>query len=262
MDEVLQRLKDLFSNFNIFSALALVLIFSLVFFMLRAMIVNKATKLVWLYLFTTILTGLYFFFNKGELSTILFLAIQGMFALAVVALFATEIKRELWNKRLSDGGGDKTGSADADFCIEEIIKAVQNMSKSDIGAIIVLSNDNIAESTLNSGVSINAEISSQLIESIFLPKTPLHDGALIINGKRIQSAGCFLPVSQEINLSKDLGSRHRAGIGLTETVNVTAIIVSEETGIISIAKGGKIARYADTNALRDALRGYYWKEMI
>ncbi len=261
MDEVIQRLKGLIQNFNLFSGIALILIFAVVFFMVRAMVVNKASKLVWLYVFTTLLTGVYFFFNKNELSTVLFLIIQGMFALAIVALFATEIKRELWNKRSADTSS-ATGSADVDYCIDEIIKAVQNMSKSDIGAIIVLSNDNIAESTLKSGVSINAEISSQLIESIFLPKTPLHDGALIINGKRIQSAGCFLPVSQEINLSKDLGSRHRAGIGLTETVNVTAIIVSEETGIISIAKSGKIARYADTNALRTALKEYYWKDMI
>ncbi|MBQ3166280.1 MAG: diadenylate cyclase [Clostridia bacterium] len=90
----------------------------------------------------------------------------------------------------------------------------------------------------------------------------LHDGAMILHGTRIQAAGCFLPLAQEYNLSKDLGSRHRAGIGLTETVNVTAIIVSEETGIISIARGGKIIRFVDTNVLRETLKQFYWQDLI
>ena len=115
---------------------------------------------------------------------------------------------------------------------------------------------------LESGVYLNADISAQLIESIFFPKSALHDGALILKDTRIQAAGCFLPVAQEFNLSKDLGSRHRAGLGLTETVNVTAIIVSEETGIISIAKGGKIIRYVDTNSLRQTLKDFYWQDLI
>ena len=86
--------------------------------------------------------------------------------------------------------------------------------------------------------------------------------SVILNGTKIQAAGCFLPLAQEVNLSKDLGSRYRAGIGLTETVNVTAIIVSEETGIISIAKGGKIIRYVDTTVLRQTLKQFYWQELI
>ena len=109
---------------------------------------------------------------------------------------------------------------------------------------------------------IDAEITSALIESIFFPKTPLHDGAIIINNDKIQAAGCFLPLSQETDLPKDLGTRHRAGIGITEVLNVTAIIVSEETGIISYARAGKITRYADSEMLRKILKEFYWQDLV
>ena len=135
------------------------------------------------------------------------------------------------------------------------------MSKKDIGAIIVLSNNNVPTQILDSGIMLNSDISSELIESVFFPKTPLHDGAMIIDGTKIVATGCFLPLSQNENIPKDLGTRHRAGIGITETMDVTALIVSEETGIMSIAKGGKIMRYADTNMLKSALSKFYWQEL-
>ena len=135
------------------------------------------------------------------------------------------------------------------------------MSKNDVGAIIVLSTGNVPDQILTSGVRIDSDISSELIESIFFPKTPLHDGAMIINGTRVVSAGCFLPLSQTDNIPKDLGTRHRAGIGITENIDVTSIIVSEETGIISVATAGKITRYADTETLKKTLTRYFWQEL-
>ena len=159
---------------------------------------------------------------------------------------------------------DKTIStnANANKIIDEMVKALQNMSKNDIGAIIILANNNIPKSIIESGVVIDATISSALIESVFYPKNPLHDGAMIINGTSLYAAGCFLPLSQEQHHPKDLGTRHRAGIGITETVNVTAIIVSEETGIISIAQSGKIRRYADSEMLRQTFKEYYWQDIL
>ena len=136
------------------------------------------------------------------------------------------------------------------------------MSKNDVGAIIILANGNMPKTIIDSGVIIDSEISSALIESIFFPKTPLHDGAMVINGSKVHAAGCFLPLSQEVNLPKELGTRHRAGIGITETISVTSLIVSEETGIISIAQGGKIKRYVDSEMLRQALKEYYWQELL
>ena len=167
--------------------------------------------------------------------------------------------------KLVDVKHNETGAMDQEKihnCISEIIKALQNMSKNDIGAIIVLSSGNVPSQIIDSGVRLDSDISSALIESVFFPKTPLHDGAMIINDTKIVAAGCFLPLSQNVdNIPKDLGTRHRAGIGITETMDVMSIVVSEETGVISIARGGKITRYADTEMLKNVLSQYYWQEV-
>ena len=145
---------------------------------------------------------------------------------------------------------------------DELITAVQNMAKQDIGALIIITPGTIDQHILDSGTMINATLTAPLIETLFHDKTPLHDGAMIINGTKILASGCFLPLSQETNIPKELGTRHRAGIGITEAINVTALIVSEETGIISIAHGGKIKRYADSEMLRQTLKEYYWQEFL
>ena len=148
------------------------------------------------------------------------------------------------------------------ICINEIIKALQNMSKARIGAIIVLSTGNVPSQIIDSGIKLDSDISSQLIESVFFPKTPLHDGAMIINDTKIVASGCFLPLSQKIeNIPKELGTRHRAGLGVTETIDVISLIVSEETGVISIARAGKITRYVNAEMLKNILSQYYWQEI-
>ena len=206
--------------------------------------------------------------KKSETERLLYLLVPGLFIVAETSLFATEVKRDIWEtfskKNVEIHKIDKSGSSkkDVDVCIDEIIKALQNMSKNDVGAIMILANGNLPRAIIESGVIVDSDISSALIESIFFPKTPLHDGAMIINGTKILASGCFLPLSQETNLPKELGTRHRAGIGITETINVTALIVSEETGIISIAQGGKIKRYADSEMLRQTLKEYYWQEFL
>ena len=143
--------------------------------------------------------------------------------------------------------------------INNIVKAVQNLSKTNTGALIVLSNGNLPRNITDSGVTLNANISSQLIEGIFINKAPLHDGAMVIYGDKIQAAGCFLPLTQR-EFPKDYGTRHRAGIGVTEIADVSTIIVSEETGIVSVVKLGKITRYIDSENLKRFLREYYVKE--
>jgi diadenylate cyclase len=190
------------------------------------------------------------------------------FAVCVIFIFSIEIKRGVWNtkqsKKISSVVADAVRNSQqfVNQNINEIIKAVQNMSKNDIGAIIVLSKTKIPPAIIESGVKLDSDISSALIESIFSHKTPLHDGAIIIQNDKILAAGCFLPLSQESDLPKELGTRHRAGIGVTEILNVVSIIVSEETGIISIVKGGKITRYADSEMLRKVLKEYYWQELL
>lgn len=262
------KLKAAFAAFStpggaIVEILQIFAIAVIIFFMIKIIFANNAAVLFWVYLGFTIVSGVCLLLSGYKYAGVIMLIFQVFFYLGVVVLFTTEIKRTIWQGRFGERKhGDVGGNFDADAAIEEIIKAIQNMSKNDVGALIILSNGNLPAGVLESGVYLNADVSAQLIESIFFPKSALHDGALILKGTRIQAAGCFLPLAQEFNLSKDLGSRHRAGIGLTETVNVTAIIVSEETGIISIAKGGKIIRFVDTNVLRETLKDFYWQDLI
>ena len=196
-----------------------------------------------------------------------YIIVPATFILLIGSLYATELKRIIWvkkNMKLVDyhHGGEKSYDKEKiDKCINEIIKALINLSKNDIGAILVLSSGNIPSQIIDSGVKLDSDISSALIESVFFPKTPLHDGAMIINDTKIVAAGCFLPMSQNPDaIPKEMGSRHRAGIGITETIDVVSIIVSEETGIISVAVGGKITRYADMEMLKKVLNKYYWQK--
>lgn len=210
-----------------------------------------------------IIAGVFLLCN---ITGMLFILVPAIFVLLVISLYSIEIKRAIWLRKTikssDQHGGDTYDRESIDKCINEIIKALQDMSKNDIGAIIVLSSGNVSEQVLNSGVTLDSEISSELIESVFFPKTPLHDGAMIINGSKIVAAGCFLPLAQNMErIPKDLGSRHRAGLGITETIDVVSLIVSEETGIISIARAGNLTRYADTEMLRKTLNQYYWKEV-
>lgn len=141
--------------------------------------------------------------------------------------------------------------------IQEIVRAAQNMSKKDIGALIVVAPNALPSHILESGTRLDAEVSCQLLESIFNTKAPLHDGAVFIRGNRVLSAGCFLPLSQNSDIDKELGTRHRAALGVTENYNLIAIIVSEETGVISVAEGGELKRYFDTQMLTDTLEEVY-----
>ena len=139
----------------------------------------------------------------------------------------------------------------------EIVKACQNMAKNDVGALIIIAPTEIPAHILDTGTALDATISSGLLESIFNTKAPLHDGAVVVLGDRIISAGCFLPLSQEVTLAKDLGTRHRAAIGITEESDVFAIVVSEESGIISVVQGGTIKRYMTPEKLLEEIKVIY-----
>ena len=238
---------------------------ALYYYMMKFLMDNKAGLMLMLFVFCMIIGAAILSFMV-DINGAIYLIIPAMFIVAILVLYSVELKRIIWSRKALKAEQAKHGELSYDeeqiqTCITEIIKALQNMSKNDVGAIIVLSTGNVPDQILTSGVRIDSDISSELIESIFFPKTPLHDGAMIINGTRVVSAGCFLPLSQTDNIPKDLGTRHRAGIGITENIDVTSIIVSEETGIISVASAGKIVRYADTEMLKKTLTKYFWQEL-
>ena len=237
----------------------------LYFYLIKFLLDNNSRGLVAIFV-ASMLIGAGIVALSGMNSAI-YLLIPFIYLVIVIVLYSVELKRIIWARtklKLADvkhGSGRSYDEEKVERCISEIIKALQNMSKNDTGAIIVLSTGNVPSQIINSGVTLDADISSELIESVFFPKTPLHDGAMIISDTRIVAAGCFLPLSQKDNIPKDLGTRHRAGIGVTETIDVVTLIVSEETGIISIARAGKISRYADFETLKKTLNKYYWQEL-
>jgi diadenylate cyclase len=133
--------------------------------------------------------------------------------------------------------------------IDELVRGVLNMAERRVGAIIVWEQETGLKDWSESGVAIDATLTAELLINIFEPNTPLHDGAVILRGDRVRAASCFLPLSESPELKIDLGTRHRAGLGITEQSDAIAIIVSEETGAISLAHEGKLRRYLDEKAL-------------
>lgn len=142
--------------------------------------------------------------------------------------------------------------------IEEIVEALYSLSRQKIGALIIMERQTKIGEIINTGTSIDGEVSRQLLINIFIPNTPLHDGAVVIRESKIKAAACFLPLTESKDLSKDLGTRHRAAVGVSEVSDCISLIVSEETGDVSIAKSGKLYRNVSrermTNILKNNLR--------
>ena len=242
----------------LFQFISFAIVYYLVFKVLRN---NKADKFTGIIVFFVVLAGISLVFSQDLSSGILFIIIA-MIALVVFTMFHTEIKRSLLDLGVKKSKSEPVNVTGVELIMDEIVRAVQNMSKNDIGALIVLSNDNLPDGIIESGTVINAQITSQMIEAIFYPKAPLHDGALVIEGNKLYAAGCFLPLAQDERLPKEMGSRHRAALGVTMVASVTAIVVSEETGIISIVKNGIVKKkYADATDIKEALSDYYWSDL-
>jgi diadenylate cyclase len=142
-----------------------------------------------------------------------------------------------------------------------IIKAVDYFSSNKVGALIIMERETSLNDIAETGTKIDAEISTELLGNLFYEGAPLHDGAAIVRGDRVYAAGCVLPLTQSKTLSKDLGTRHRAGIGITENSDAIAIIVSEETGIISIAVDGKLSRFLDLKTVEKTLLNIYLSQI-
>ena len=265
-EDIGNGIKNFFGQFGnnwveyVLQLLVLSVVFYLIFKILKT---NKAGKFIAVVIAVVLPFGLIFTMSSHFSQDMSILVIL-MVALLVFTMFNTEIKRNLLDSNIKKNKTklERLTISGVDLIIEETIRAVQNMSKKDIGALIVLSSENLPEGIIESGTVVNAAITSQMIEALFYPKAPLHDGAMVIEGDKIYAAGCFLPLAQSENLPKEMGSRHRAALGVTSVASVTAIVVSEETGIISIAKNGVIRKkYADAADIKNALSEYYWSDL-
>lgn len=169
----------------------------------------------------------------------------------ILILFQPELRRAL--EQLGRGKffsrGSSLDAAGLGEQIEEVIRAVRSMSKKKVGALIVFERKTGVSEMIESGIAMESRISSELLMNIFTPNSPLHDGAVIVRGNQIMAAGCYLPLSENPFISKELGTRHRAGIGVSEVSDAISLIVSEETGQVSLAINGLIVRDINEESL-------------
>ena len=199
-----------------------------------------------------------------EMNTILWI-VNNLFSVAVTAvvvILQPELRRaveELGRKNIISSiipitvGRGPEGGRFSDKTINEIVKACVEMGRARTGALIVMEKDESLTDYERTGIEIDGVVTSQLLINIFEHNTPLHDGAVIVRGDRVTSATCYLPLSDNMRLSKELGTRHRAGVGISEVTDSLTIIVSEETGKISVAYGGDLERNVDAERLRARL---------
>jgi uncharacterized protein (TIGR00159 family) len=173
--------------------------------------------------------------------------------LVIVVLFQSDIRRALIHVGANPFFTDLSYREESEV-ISELVKACVNMANRRIGALLVIERETGIKDFLEVGTEIDAKVTSDLITSIFLPYSPLHDGAVVLQQGRLTRAGCFLPLTQNPDIAKSLGTRHRAAIGLTELVDAVAIVVSEETGKISMVVGGRITRDLDSTSLTRVLK--------
>lgn len=178
----------------------------------------------------------------------------------LIVLFQSEIRRileELGNNSMFDGSARLMQEGNTELIIDEMILALEHMARRKVGALIVMENKIHLNDVIATGTRVDGIISQPLIENIFEPNTPLHDGAVVVRGDRVVAAACLLRLSDTTGVGRDLGTRHRAGLGVSEISDATVSIVSEETGIISMAEGGRLVRHLDEASLRQILHGLY-----
>lgn len=210
-----------------------------------------------------VILGFLLFAVVFQLTTILWLAekVFNLSVIAVVVILQPELRRAL--ERLGqkkfvfsllpfDPSKEEEGRF-TDKTLNEIVKACVEMAKVKTGALIVIEQETSLAEYERTGIEVDAVLTNQLLINIFEHNTPLHDGAVIVRGNRVVSATCYLPLSDSMSLSKELGTRHRAGVGISEVTDSLTVIVSEETGRISVAYDGKLSRNLDADALRERL---------
>lgn len=197
-----------------------------------------------------------------QLRTILWLLEKtaAIAATALLVIFQPELRKaleQLGSQKLIsnilsfDDGKDECGFTEK--TVNELVKATFEMAKVKTGALMVIEKNDTLKEIERTGIEINGLVSSQLLINIFEHNTPLHDGAVVIRGNRVTAATCYLPLSDNMTISKDLGTRHRAAVGISEVTDSLTIIVSEETGRVTVAEGGKLTRISDGEGLRQIL---------
>jgi diadenylate cyclase len=220
----------------------------------QVLVLLRGTRGAQMALGIIIITVFYYLSRRWHLETVQWILtnLLPFFFLAIIIIFQSEIRRGLASIGKNPFWRSLTPMRFSDV-YDEIVLSVTALSSQRIGGLIVLEREIGLKTYIESGVALNAQLSYDLLMTIFNPHTPLHDGAVIVQRNKIASAACFLPLTLDPRLSKELGTRHRAAIGITEETDAVAVVVSEETGVISVAEGGQIERALDGEQLKRRL---------
>ncbi len=238
------------------SIIDLVIVMYIVYIIFKHAKNSKVMQLMKGIIFFILITWISGIFNLNIIHSVL-TAFLPSGVIALIIIFQPEIRRGLeqigTNKFTHYFGMEKDIATKTREDIYKIVIAVEEMAKTKTGALIVIQRDISLSDTIESGISIDSEISPQLLVNIFVPKTPLHDGAVVIKNNRIAAAATILPLANNQDISKDLGTRHRAGVGISKETDAIAIIVSEESGKVSIAKDGTLIADVKEETLKQIL---------
>ena len=258
MNDILQFFAKTFSGFEITDAIDIIIVTFVVYYLLKLILETRAQQIIKGILVLVIAT---FVSDVLELHTLNWMCKGALTlgAVAVLIVLQPELRRALefmGRGRIISGigGGDKENSKRV---VQAITSAVEKFSSEKTGALIVFERQTVLEDYAETGTILDAFITQQLLGNIFYEGAPLHDGAIIISGTKVYAAGCVLPLSNSQSISKDLGTRHRAGLGITEISDAVSLIVSEETGIISMAEDGKLERFLDARTVEKRLLEVY-----
>ncbi len=248
-------LKQELEMFNIISIIDIAIV---AFVIYKAMMIIKGTRAVQLIKGLVVLIMASLLSNWLGFRTFAWILgqVQTVLVVALPVVFQPELRRaleQLGRGRFFARPMAMLNEEALGHLVEEVVRAVKILSSNNVGALIIIERETGINDFIETGIKIDGLVSAEFLVNIFIPKSPLHDGAVIIRGDRVMAAGCFLPLSENPNLSKELGTRHRAGLGLTEQSDALGIIVSEETGVISIAEEGRLTRYLDENTLKEIL---------
>ncbi|MCQ2545264.1 MAG: diadenylate cyclase CdaA [Clostridia bacterium] len=263
MGELHSFFTNAFSGFGITDAVDIILVTFVVYYLLKLVLETRAEQIIKGILVLVAVTIISGALNLHTLNWMCKGALA-LGAVAVLIVLQPELRRALefmGRGRIISGlgQGDKENSK---RIVSAIVNTVDEFSSDRTGTLIVFERQTMLEDYAETGTILNARITEQLLGNIFYEGSPLHDGAVIISGTSIYAAGCVLPLSKNQNISKDLGTRHRAGIGITENSDAVVLIVSEETGIISMAEDGKLERFLDKKTVEKKLLDMYLNSHI
>ena len=258
IQDFFSNLRNTFPTVKLTDILDILVVAVLIFYvinLIRSTSAYRIAKAIILLLLATLVTDL---LNLHTVNYLLDRVLQLGFV-ALVIVFQPELRRLL--ERVGSRGSVKgligltTGPTQSDVpaAIDQVVQACEAMSRERVGALMVFERTNSLEQIAATGTRVDAAVSQELIRNLFFPKASLHDGAIIIQNSRIVAAGCVLPLSENRSLSSDLGTRHRAGVGMSESCDAVVVIISEETGTISVAIGGMLKRHLATQTLQKLL---------